>query len=100
MPSLRFYRIISDEQPTHGDFLSDEAAKKPPRNPDKIIYWRGFSVFETLPWARNVARKHPWHGTDIAEMTFPADSDITFVAWGEIPAITQSGPIPTIAYDP
>jgi hypothetical protein len=83
---LRFYRTIKGVQPTRDDFLSDEAAGgPPPRNLDKVRYWHGFSVFDTLERARAIARKNRHQGRTIAEMTISADGPIKYERWGRNP---------------
>jgi len=50
----RFYRIITGPTPIRADFLSDQdAGKPPPRNPDRVRYWRGRSFFATVEAARD-----------------------------------------------
>src|SRR5690348_8507679 len=83
---LRFYRTIKAAQPTRDDFLSDEAAGgPPPRNLDKVRYWRGFSVFDTLERAQAIAQKNRAQGNAIAEMTIPVDGPIKYEGWGRNP---------------
>jgi hypothetical protein len=80
------YCAIKRPRPTHDDFLSDEATGDPlPRNPDKIRYWRGFSVFDTLEQARMVAQRNRRQGDFIAEMTSPVNGPIRYVRWGKNP---------------
>jgi hypothetical protein len=79
----RFYRTIKGPEPTRDDFLSDEMrGNDPPRSPDKMKYWQGFSAFDSWDNARAVARRFRSQGDHIAEVTIPAYGAITYERWG------------------
>jgi hypothetical protein len=82
----QFYRTIKGPRPTHDDFLSDAGAGfPPPRNPDRVRYWQGFSVFDTLEQARAVAQRNRKQGDFIAEMTILVTGPIRYERWGKNP---------------
>lgn len=88
----RFHRIIPAPTPTRVDFFSDRArGLLPPRNPDKVRYWEGLSVFATLAQARAViatrkarasAQGIAWPVECVAEVTIARDGPITYEEWG------------------
>jgi hypothetical protein len=84
--ALKLYRTIKNAEPDRADFFSDEAAGKlPPRNPDKVRYWRGFSAYNTLEQARATAQRNRRQGNFIAEMTIAVHGPITYEQWGRTP---------------
>lgn len=103
----RFYRIIAGQMPTRADFLSDrDADKPPPRNPDRVRYWRGRSLFATAEAARDTIAARQARATArgetsprayLAEVTiFPTDPIVSeqsgrnaehYTLWGDADAL-------------
>jgi len=79
----RFSRIIPAPIPTRADFLADAAVgKAPPRDPGKVRYWRGLSVFETSAQARAIATRNGRATWSIAAVTIPDNGPIPDERWG------------------
>lgn len=85
----RFYRLFLGSDLTRDAFLSDQMSgvRERPRDPGKVKYWEGFSVFETLAQARLLAAERKararakgiaWPDESVAEMTIWPDSRITY----------------------
>jgi hypothetical protein len=82
----KFYRTIKGLPLSRDDFLSDEATGSlPPRNADKVRYWRGFSPFDTLEQARAIAQRSRSQSDFIAEMMITANGAIIYERWGKNP---------------
>lgn len=71
-----FFRIVLDDPPSVVDFYSYfELGKKPTEDPEWNRLASGYSVYDSLSYARSKARRYPWKSKCfIAELHVPEDS--------------------------
>ncbi len=78
--AVRFFRILTAEDPTLDDFLSGAAqGDEPPRTDDPLVHrmWQGISVYATETQARKKAKASRL-GDYIAELSVPVGGSIAF----------------------